>query len=380
MFKPRTSCSLLSLQARHSLLFPGFTLAILLCLPIAVCLTALTPWDSRSATAEEKIDFTILHTNDEHSALIPHSPAVDHHPEHPEDPTKGGFARLAAAIEDIRGSKEAREEPVLLFNAGDFLGGTAFGWLPPEGYSPEISLLQEMGYQAAVIGNHEYDYGPELLGNYLLDAGYPDAHQDTVMLASNTLPPRDYLLSQEGLYREKALFDLDSGLSVGVFGLIGEDAVQVAADTGDIEFADPVATAKEMVKELDQEGADVIVAITHSGVAEDRELASRVPGLDVIVGGHSHTALHEPIQEKDTIIVQADSLAKYLGYLELSYYPDTGELEARNRDTGRDFLVPIDNSFHPHPEIEQSVEEYRQKLNQLIEEMTQGEVKDILDP
>jgi len=327
---------------------------------------------------QEKIEFTILHTNDEHSALLPHSPAIDHDPQNEDDPTLGGFARLATAIEDIKEAKEDKNEPVLLFNAGDFMGGAAFGWLAPAGYSAEISLMQKMGYDAAVIGNHEYDYGPEVLGKYLLDAGYPEAHQKTNMLASNIQPPGEYLLERESLYQDQALFELDNGITVGAFGLIGKDAKEVTWDTGDIEFLDPVKTGERMVKELENSGAEVIVAITHSGISEDKELARKVDGIDVIIGGHCHTALHEPVQENNTVIVQADSLVKYLGKLELSYCPETSELKVRNQDRGTDFLVPIDSSLDPHPEIEKEVDRYTKRLNHLISDMTGGEFDDIM--
>ncbi|TYB96213.1 MAG: hypothetical protein FXF54_03375, partial [Kosmotoga sp.] len=85
------------------------------------------------------LHFTILHTNDEHSSLIPHSPAIDHLSNAGDDPTVGGFARIATAIKEIRTEKINENEPVLVFNAGDFLGGSAFGWLAPAGYAAELT-------------------------------------------------------------------------------------------------------------------------------------------------------------------------------------------------------------------------------------------------
>jgi len=86
-------------------------------------------------------------------------------------------------------------EPVLLLDAGDFLGGSAFAWLALRGYAAELTIMQKMGYDAVAIGNHEYDYGPDVLAQYLLKAGYPEAHQKTLVLASNTEAPPDHPLA-----------------------------------------------------------------------------------------------------------------------------------------------------------------------------------------
>jgi len=106
----------------------------------------------RQSTATD-LRFTILHTNDEHSHLIP-IPAVNDHPEY-RNLAGGGIARLAGAIERVRIEKRQTGESVLLLSAGDILGGPAFGWLAlQEGLAPELNLFQAMGYDAVTIGNH----------------------------------------------------------------------------------------------------------------------------------------------------------------------------------------------------------------------------------
>jgi 2',3'-cyclic-nucleotide 2'-phosphodiesterase (5'-nucleotidase family) len=330
-----------------------------------------------SPAGTDELYFCILHTNDMHSELIPHSPAVDYHPEI-EDPTVGGIARLATAVEEIREAKMREDEPVLLLDAGDFLGGSAFAWLALRGYAAELTIMQAMGYDAVAIGNHEYDYGPDVLAQYLLEAGYPEAHQETLVLASNTEPPPDHPLAERSLFRDAGMFELENGLKIGVFGLIGEDAVQVIGEPGNVEFLDQHEVACRMVDELKGQGADVIVAITHSGVEEDRELAREVSGIDVIVGGHCHTALHEPVLAGDTIIVQAGSLGMYLGQLELAYDSNSGRVRARNEENGHPFLIPVDSSFACHPEIDALVREYTLTLNAHISEMTGGKFDTIM--
>ena len=365
-------------QDRRRRIGRGMLLAVaMLVVPLIVGLVLLADTGRAESAPAGELYLTILHTNDEHSALLPHSPAIDHDPDNADDPTIGGFARLATAIAEIRKAKAAENEPVLLFNAGDFIGGTAFGWLAPAGHAAELALMQAMGYDAVVIGNHEYDYGPDVLVDYLLAAGYPQAHDITAALASNTRPPASHPLVTQGLLRDLAFYDLDNGITVGAFALIGEDAESVTSDAGPIEFTDRHETAREMVAALQGQGADIVVAITHSGVVEDEDLARSVAGINLIVGGHCHTALYEPIVVDDTIIVQAGAYTAYLGRLELAYDPATGQVRVRN-GSDRPFLIPIDGSIPPHPEIAQRIDVYTQALNRLIGEMTGRRFEDIL--
>jgi 2',3'-cyclic-nucleotide 2'-phosphodiesterase (5'-nucleotidase family) len=328
----------------------------------------------------EELFFTILHTNDEHSSIIPHSPAVDYHPEL-VNPAAGGFARLATAINQIRDKKTAAGEPVLLLNGGDFIGGSPFSWLIPRGMAPELTLMQLIGYDAVIIGNHEYDYGAGILAAYLQAAGYPEAHQRTVVLAANTVAPADHPLAALGLYRATHLLELENGLKVGLFGLIGKDAISVAADPTPVTFTDQHETARAAVQKLQTQGADVIIAITHAGVelAEDQTLAREVPGIHVIVGGHCHTAIDNPIIENGVIIVQAGDLLHYLGVLELAYNPNTGTVRIRNTESAQEYLIPIDSRFAPDPLIQSEIERFTGALNSLIVQQTGGRFHHILD-
>jgi len=325
-----------------------------------------------------EVYLTILHTNDEHGALIPHSPTVDYHP-YREDPTIGGYARLATAVNEIRNEKLANGEPVLLLSAGDYIGGSAYSWLIPEGYAPEINIKQAIGYDAVVIGNHEYDYGPDILAEYFMEAGYPDAHDQTVVLASNTAAPPEHPLKANDLYRENELIELDNGLKVGLFGLIGKQAVSYTTANEPVQFEDQHETARQMVEQLKSEGAQLVIAITHSRVEEDVDLALDVDGIDIIVGGHCHTALYEPIIENDTIILQAGSLLEYMGRLELAYNPETEELRIMNEVNDRPFLIRLDHSIPLDPDINEMIDTYTEVLNQFLSEKTGGQFEQILD-
>jgi 5'-nucleotidase/UDP-sugar diphosphatase len=330
---------------------------------------------SAAGSASGELFLTILHTNDEHSAVIPHSPTADFHPEL-ADPTIGGYARLATAVQQIREQKLEAGEPVLLFSGGDYTGGSPFSWLIPEGIPAQLAIMQLIGYDAAIIGNHEYDYGTDVLAAYLQAAGYPEAHEKTVLISSNAVPPQDHPLA--GIFRQKQLIELENGLTVGIFGLIGKDAISVANSPTPVEFVDQHETAAAMAAQLKDEGADLIVAITHSGVEEDRDLARDVPEINVIVGGHCHTALSEPVFEGETVIVQAGSTLQYLGVLELAVDPVSNTVRVRN-GAGQPFLMPVDDHIDLHPQVSEAIAGYTTELNALVVRQTGGRFQNILD-
>jgi len=352
---------------------------VVLILFVAALLLLCVPRGFGIAAAEE-LYLTIIHTNDEHGAAIPHSPTVDYHPTK-ENPTRGGYARLAAAVKQIRAEKSAAGEPVLLLSGGDYIGGSPYSWLIPRGYAMELKLKQMIGYDAVTVGNHEYDYGPDILARYLSEAGYPEAHQVTAVLASNAIVPADHPLATKGLFREFVLLTLDNGLRVGLFGLIGAQAVSYTTANEPVTFADQQETARRMVEELRSQGAQLVIALSHTGVehGEDQQIAMAVPGIDVIISGHCHTALHAPIVEGSTFIVQAGELLRYMGRLDLAYNPETGELRARNEENEVPYLIPLDYQVPLDPETDAVIEEYTVLLNELIAEKTGGRFVSVLD-
>lgn len=357
----------LPVVAKHILLVTFITLIFALTLTAAV-----------EATSGDELYLTILHTNDEHGAVIPHSPTVDFHPQR-ENPTVGGYARLATAVKEIRQQKAVDGEPVLLLSAGDYIGGSPYSWLILEGYALELELKQIIGYDAVTIGNHEYDYGPDILAGYYLKAGYPAAHEQTMILASNTLAPPDHPLASRDLYRESRLMTLENGLRVGLFALIGEQAISYTTANDPVQFTNQHETAARLVEELRAAGAQLIIAITHSREEEDVELARAVPGIDVIVGGHSHTALFEPIIEGKTVILQAGSLLQNLGRLELAFNPSSGEVRILNDENSNPYLIPLDYNFKLDPEIDALIEGHTALLNEIIIDKTGGRFEQVLD-
>jgi 5'-nucleotidase/UDP-sugar diphosphatase len=320
--------------------------------------------DTREVSAPANTStVTILHTNDLHSHLWGHSPEADYSPGTVgDDLTVGGFARLASAVKTARTSQDS-----LLVDGGDFLMGTLFHWAGSTA-APELKLMHSLGYDAATIGNHEFDFTPAGLAAVVSAARtggvtfpllasnmkFSDSSADDDSLAA--------LRSESGPIRTKLIKTLPNGLKVGLFGLLGEEAQRFAAPAKPITF-DPIATAAAaMVRELrETDQVHLVVALSHSGITaggtgEDRELAKMVPGIDVIVSGHTHDKLTEPVVEGKTIIVTAGSYGEYLGRLEL----DVGwtglavtKLEVKSYQ-----LIPINDTVTGDAEAQAAVDAY----------------------
>jgi 5'-nucleotidase len=226
----------------------------------------------KQATREERL--TILHTNDTHSRIEPF----------PQNDSRfaglGGTARRAALIKKIR----TNSSNVLLMDAGDIFQGTPyFNFFKGE---QDYRLMSAMGYDASTIGNHDFDAGLDGLLKVLPLAKFP-------LITAN------YDFSKTIL---KGHFDpfriIRKGrIRMGVFGL-GPTLKGLVAPrlTGETERIPPVPIAKEMVEELRQKKCHLIICLSHLGYRSDQHLAKEVNGIDLIIGGHSHTFMKQPDQ------------------------------------------------------------------------------------
>ncbi len=281
------------------------------------------------AAAEGKKTFTILHTNDMHSNFIGMGPASDYTPlTLNNDQTTGGYARIATVIA-TRKKARASQGPVLILDAGDFSMGTPFAAASRE-IGGELQLMSRMGYDATTFGNHEFDLGPDDLGKAIGVAS--KAGRIPAVLSANT----DFAgndptlaglqqLSKAGTVRRYIVIER-GGIRFGIFGVLGKEA-QIYTFGGAVKFPDFIESAKEVVKVLrETEKVDVVIALSHGGVAkgkdgrystgDDVSLAQAVPGIDVVIGGHSHTELQEAIIVNGrTPVVQTGKEGKNVGEL-----------------------------------------------------------------
>jgi len=283
-----------------------------------------------SAVAKEKKTFTILHTNDMHASFIGMGPAADYTPfTLGDDTTRGGYARLAGLIEKRKDARNT-QGPVLVLDAGDYSMGTAFSAATRE-IGGDLQLMGRMGYAATTFGNHEFDLGPDGLGKSISVAS--KAGRVPAVLASNiNIEAKDATLadlqrlSKEGVIRRYLVIER-GGIRFGLFGMLGKEAQFYTSDAFPATFSDAIETAKEVVKVLrETEKVDVVIALSHGGVqkakdgsysnGDDVSLAVAVPGIDVVIGGHSHTELHEAIlMNGRTPVVQTGKESQNLGEL-----------------------------------------------------------------
>lgn len=222
---------------------------------------------------------TVLHTNDLHSRIEPF-PKAD-----PEFGGLGGFARINALVKKIR--KE--EELVLLFDAGDVFQGTPyFNFFEGEA---EFKLMSKIGYDAGNIGNHEFDNGIEGITSKMKHLNFP-------LLNANY----DFSGTElDGRISAYKIFD-KGDLKIGVFGVgVDLDGYVEPKNRGSISYIDPLDVTEKMVSILkDENNCDLVVCLSHLGYKSfsdgdcDRDLAKRSRGVDLIIGGHTHTLLETP--------------------------------------------------------------------------------------
>jgi 5'-nucleotidase / UDP-sugar diphosphatase len=318
--------------------------------------------------------FTILHTNDMHSNFIGMAPSSDYTPMTVnDDGTTGGYARIATVISTRKKAREG-QGPVLILDAGDFSMGTPFAAASRE-IGGELQVMSRMGYDATTFGNHDFDLGPDGLAKAIGVAS--SAGAIPAVLSSNTdFTANDPTLaglvelSKAGLIRRYLVIER-GGMRFGLFGVLGKEAQIYTNGAGAVKFPDPVEAAREVVKVLrDTEKVDVVIALSHSGVAkgkdgtfstgEDVALAEAVPGIDVVIGGHSHTELRQPIMANGrTPVVQTGKEGKNVGELVISIDGTTLTVESYG-------LHPIDDSIAGDRAIQDEIEKLKEGVNAAV--------------
>ena len=339
--------------------------------------------DNDGGGGEER-RLVLLHTNDEHSHLFGFAPEVDDFPA-PSEPGNGdivgGIVRRAQLLADQRAAAAAEGVDTLTVSAGDETQGA----LPQIAFattSPDFAFMHTLGYDVMCPGNHEFDQGPDAYAAAISAAaergGVPAIVSSNIHFDADD-PGDDDL---EALYGDPGsdapiqpyrILETESGLRVGFFGVMGSSASFYAplktpvrfsaedpADEGDQEVVMPLiyADIEPAVEALRAEGVDVVVMVSHGGVdtgqpelGDDYLIAQNVPGIDIIVSGHSHTPLEEPQfaegPDGHTVpIVQAGSYGRYLGRAELILRE--GERPEIDTDPERTGLLVIDDSIVPN--------------------------------
>ena len=326
-------------------------LCLVMLLALALSLSVSQVW----AADEGAEEITILYTHDMHSSFLPK--------EGPDGHSRGGYARLKTLIDE-----QKEEHPnALVLDGGDFSMGSLF----QTAYSTsalELRAMGQMGYDVTTFGNHEFDYRASGLADMLyaaVDSGDPLP----AIVDANYLPPQEDEETWDALYtygvQDYRILER-GGVPYVIFGITGVDSDECAPMSG-MELRDPVETAKRVVEEATEQcqtayGADpVVICLSHSGTengkGEDYELARKVDGIDVIISGHTHTTLEQPIEVNDTYIVSAGENSKNLGVLTLTRTQDGVELKDSR-------LVPVDERVPEDPEMAAWIEAAKSQVEQ----------------
>ena len=299
---------------------------IVLLLVVMLCMPLLTGVQTEAADGGKHLD--VLFTHDTHSHLNSYSTIVNG-----KQKEVGGFARLKTLIDE----KKKENPDTLILDGGDFSMGTLIQTV----YTTEAAELRMLGYlgcDVTTFGNHEFDYRSDGLADMLKTAknsgetvpelvvcnvdwdamekeGFSKG-QKQIESAFETYGVKDYVVIQKG------------GVKIAVLGVFGKDALE-CAPTCELEFKDPVESAKNTVEEIKKkEDVDMIACVSHSGtwedekVSEDETLAKEVPDIDLIISGHTHTQLDRPIRHGNTYIVSCGEYGRNLGSISMTQKKD----------------------------------------------------------
>jgi 2',3'-cyclic-nucleotide 2'-phosphodiesterase (5'-nucleotidase family) len=315
--------------------------------------------------AAPSAEVSILFTHDMHTHFDP-EPYVTADGKVSE---RGGFARLKTAIDRVLDSYPDS----YILDAGDFSMGTPYQVIYSD-EAPDLRLMGRLGYDAAVIGNHEFDYraqGVTDMLNAAVNSG--DTLPALVLanidwdktLASNSLATDAQTLraamNRYGMIEDYIVIE-KGGVRAAMFGIMGKQADSYAPESG-LYFKDQIETAKAVVAQIKADGkADIIICISHSGTrddpkkSEDEILAAAVPEIDVIISGHSHTRLEHPIAVGDTLIVSSGEHTYEIGHLLLAR-------DGNRYKTVSFELIPISEDLPKDADIDAAVMEYRDLVN-----------------
>ncbi|WP_321495377.1 5'-nucleotidase C-terminal domain-containing protein [uncultured Desulfobacter sp.] len=281
------------------------------CLLLMVFLTIISSCngdddkDNSSSTESNRLSLTIMHVNDTHSYAEGDSLTLDI--EGTETTFEaGGYPRLVQKVNEIR----AESSNTLLLHAGDAVQGTLY-FTAYEGEA-DYEFLNEMGVDVMCVGNHEFDKGPEYLDKFIDYADFP------IISANIDASADDYLAGEIEPYVIKEY----NGEKVGIIGLTTTTTAGTSSPGNNIVFNNVVDAVNTYVAELEGRGINKIILLTHLGYDEDVELAQEVQGVDIIVGGHSHTLL-------------GGEDLKSLGFSPSGDYPTAVE----NPDGGKTYVV-----------------------------------------
>lgn len=274
----------------------------------------------------------ILHTNDTHGQLHPLPTEAGEY--------LGGYARRATFIKQQR----AAHPHLLLVDAGDYYQGTRY-WHAFRG-EPDITLMNMLATDVGALGNHDCDGGVEVLAARLRQVNFP------VLCANMSFPPGHPLADAWQPYFIKKI----DGIKVAFFSMLIDTMQLYPPDfNADVQVRDAIETARKLVPQLRAQ-ADVVIHLSHLGQLGDVAVAEVVSGIDLIIGGHTHLPLDEPLVINGTPIVRAIAGGQLMGRVEM----DISAGEPARLTSYR--LVRLDDSFADDPAVAAEIDRWRADL------------------
>jgi 5'-nucleotidase/UDP-sugar diphosphatase len=284
--------------------------------------------------AGEPVQLRVLYINDFHGFAEPFQSAGS--------PEKlGGIAFLAEEVNRLR-----KERPTLLLAAGDMIQGHPWANLF-EGRST-IEVMNAMDFSAMVLGNHEFDFGQEVLKKRIQEARFP-------ILAANVQRVPGIIP-----YVIKEI----SGLKIAIIGLITEETPMISPPKNikGLVFNPVIDSARKVIQELGDQ-PDLVIVLSHLGLPADLRLAAAVEGIQVIVGGHTHTRIESPMKINGTLIVQALEHAQTLGILDLTVQ-DRKVIQYKGK-----LSVIHPDKIRPDPSVAEIVDRYERQTSAILDEV-----------
>ncbi|MFN3144146.1 MAG: bifunctional metallophosphatase/5'-nucleotidase [Paracoccaceae bacterium] len=280
-----------------------------------------------AGTASADYSLTILHINDLHSRIEPINrfDSTCSAGDNAEGKCFGGVARLKTKIDEIRAEMDGQN--LLVLDAGDQYQGS----LVYTTYKGDVAIemMNLIGFDAMAVGNHEFDDGPEGLAKLAEGADFPVLSGNLDLSQSDLLRDivGDYVILEVG------------GERIGIVSALATDTVETSSPGPNVIFQDEIEALRADVAALEAEGVTKIIALTHVGLPKDLEIAAAVEGIDVVIGGHSHTLMLNndadtpsyPEMVGAVPVAQAYAYSKYLGRLDLTF-DDAGNLTAVSGD------------------------------------------------
>lgn len=306
-----------------------------------------------AGTAQADYTLHILHTNDLHSRIeaVNKYDSTCSAEDAAENKCFGGVARLKAKVDALKA--ELAGQNVIVLDAGDQFQGSMF-YTTYKG-ADTAEFMNAIGYDAMAVGNHEFDDGPEKLAEFIDAVKFPLVSGNLDVSQSNVL---------KGKLHDMVVLEV-GGEKIGIISALATDTVETSSPGPNVIFQDEIESLKADVAALEAEGVTKIIAIPHTGFVKDKEIAAAVPGLDAVVGGHSHTLFGGekgeayPTMVGEVPVVSAYAYSKYLGHLVLTF-DDAGKLKEASGEP-----ILLDASVVPDAAVEARVAELAKPIEEV---------------